>query len=152
MSEKARGALFNSLGDIDGLTVLDAFAGSGALAFEALSRGAKQAVLIERDRLAQRAIAENIATLDLPGAQLVKASANAWLQTTATTFDLVLLDPPYDDLQSELLTKLATRTTPGGLTVISMPPTSTLDLGAAYQVVADHEYGDARLVFYRRIT
>jgi 16S rRNA (guanine966-N2)-methyltransferase len=62
MSDKMRGALFNALGDIDGLSVLDAFAGSGALAFEAVSRGAGHAVAIDVDKSAQRAIAENIST------------------------------------------------------------------------------------------
>ncbi|HKX24038.1 MAG TPA: RsmD family RNA methyltransferase, partial [Candidatus Saccharimonadales bacterium] len=60
MAERVRGAMFNALGDIEGLTVLDAFAGSGALAFEAISRGAKSVVVVERDKRAQRIIAENI--------------------------------------------------------------------------------------------
>jgi 16S rRNA (guanine966-N2)-methyltransferase len=49
MSEKVRGALFNALGDIEGLTFLDAFAGSGALSFEAASRGAKSVIAIDKD-------------------------------------------------------------------------------------------------------
>src|SRR5258708_5562120 len=87
MSENIRGALFNALGELGGLNVLDAFAGSGALGFEALSRGAKSAVLVEADRLAQKTIAENIQTLGLETrAKLVKASASAWLSTTDETF------------------------------------------------------------------
>jgi 16S rRNA (guanine(966)-N(2))-methyltransferase RsmD len=53
MSDKVRGSLFNTLGDIDGLTILDAFAGSGALAFEAISRGAEHVLAIEIDNRAQ---------------------------------------------------------------------------------------------------
>ena len=83
MSDKVRGALFNALGDIEGLTVLDAFAGSGALAFEALSRGAASATLLKKDKPAQRAISENIVTLNVEKrTKLIRASANAWLGTT----------------------------------------------------------------------
>jgi 16S rRNA (guanine966-N2)-methyltransferase len=153
MSEKVRGALFNSLGDIAGLTALDAFAGSGALAFEALSRGAQQATLLEKDVPAQRAVAENIAALHVQRqAKLIRAAANAWLQTTDTAFDLVLLDPPYDDLQPQLLLKLARRAKTGGLVVVSLPPRTDWSPGEGYQLAADHDYGDARLVFYRRIS
>src|ERR1700756_1715958 len=80
MSDKMRGALFNSLGELAGLSVLDAFAGSGALAFEAVSRGAKGAVAIDLDRSAQQAIAANITALGLQDqVKLVRASAGAWL-------------------------------------------------------------------------
>jgi len=153
MSDKARGALFNALGDIEGLSVLDAFAGSGALAFEALSRGAAAAMLVERDKSAQRAIAENIAALTVNNrAKLIRASANAWLSTSDNSFDLVLLDPPYDDLKTTLLIELADCVKTGGVVVVSLPPTETVPLGPAYQHLATNAYGDATLVFYRRIS
>lgn len=153
MSEKARGALFNVLGDIKGLSVLDAFAGTGALTFEALSRGAAHAILLERDTTAQRVILANIGGLGVQAhAHLVHASANAWLGTTDAVFDLVLLDPPYDDLQPILLTGLANRTKPGGVVVLSLPPAAVFPLGSAYELLTTHDYGDAMLVFYRRIS
>jgi 16S rRNA (guanine966-N2)-methyltransferase len=153
MSEKARGALFNTLGDISQLTVLDAFAGSGALAFEAVSRGAKSVIAIERDRLAQRTISENITHLNVEEqVRLIKTGANAWLQTSSDSFDLVLLDPPYDDLQPKLLAKLANRSKIGGLAVLSLPPKTQIDLSPTHEAVAAHDYGDAQLVFYRRIS
>src|ERR1039458_7477259 len=65
MSDKVRGAIFGVLGDIKGLTVLDAFAGSGALAIEAISRGAKRAVAIEVDKGAHTVITENIKALGI---------------------------------------------------------------------------------------
>src|SRR5688500_6254990 len=65
MSDKARGALFNALGDIEGLTVLDAFAGSGALSFEAISRGAVSATAIDIDKAAYEAIQANVESLGL---------------------------------------------------------------------------------------
>jgi 16S rRNA (guanine966-N2)-methyltransferase len=153
MSDKGRGALFNALGDIAGLTVLDAFAGSGALSYEAVSRGAAQALAIERDRTAQQAIETNIKKLGLQGqVKLVNASANAWLSTTDKHFDLVLLDPPFEDLQINLLSKLAERTKPGGVVVFSLPPAAKIELKADYQRLSAKSYGDNQLVFYRRIS
>src|ERR1700683_4883439 len=80
MSDKIRGAMFNMLGDIEGLNILDAFSGSGAIAFEAISRGAASVTLIESDHLAQRSIALNIDKLGLSeSASLIRANANSWL-------------------------------------------------------------------------
>jgi 16S rRNA (guanine966-N2)-methyltransferase len=153
MSDKVRGGLFNILGDIGGLTVLDAFAGSGALSFEAISRGAASAVAIDNDRAAQKVIANNTHALDLRGrVKLITASASAWLQTSnpEDTFDIVLCDPPYSDLQPNLLVRLSERVAPDGLLVLSWP-TSQEPLGIeGMEQVEVRSYGDATLVFYRR--
>lgn len=152
MSDKARGALFNVLGDLSGLTVLDAFAGSGALSFEAVSRGATSALAIDNDRSAQKVIAHNIARLELKAAvKLVKASANAWLQTNPNAqFDIVLCDPPYNDLQPNLLRRLAAAVKPGGLYVLSWPSGQEALVIEGLTQIELHSYGDASLVFYRR--
>lgn len=153
MSDKVRGALFNMLGDIDGLTVLDPFAGTGAIAFEALSRGASSALLIEQDKTAQRVIAENIRTLRLSRqAQLIRASANAWLQTSPanTTFDLIICDPPYHDLQTSLVVRLAERLTPEGLLILSWPTKEEPLLIDNLTQIENRAHGDAQLIFYRR--
>ena len=154
MSDKARGGLFNALGDIVGLTILDAFAGSGALSFEAVSRGAKSVIAIESDNPAQKVVAENIRALGLPKqVQLIKASANAWLRTTENTqFEIVICDPPYDDLQPKLLSALATHVQLGGLLVLSWPGKAESPSFEGFEVAAQKDYGDAQLVFYRRIS
>lgn len=151
MSDKIRGALFNVLGDVEGLTFLDAFAGSGALAFEAISRGADSAVAIDSDKDAHKAMDENLKTLALDNVKAIRASASGWSENNQDAqFDIVLLDPPYDNLQINLLEKLADRhVKPVGLAVLSCgghvePP----DLGL--EIVAQKSYGDAQLVFYRR--
>lgn len=150
MSDKARGALFNALGDINNLTVLDPFAGSGALSFEAVSRGAKKAVAIDKDRNAQNAIEANTKQLGLSGkVKLVKASARAWLSTTADKFDLVFMDPPYDDIQTNLMIELAERSTM--MVVLSLPPTASVNLSGGFEQIAVKVYGDSQLVFYKRI-
>lgn len=150
MSDKVRGALFNALGDIDGLTVLDAFAGSGALSFEAVSRGAASTVAIDADRRAQRTIADNVSELGLAGQiKLIKATAEAWLSTTDETFDIVLCDPPYDAWKPSLLERLGERVKPRGLLVLSLPPEANLELSGDYEPLAVKQYGDAELRFYR---
>jgi 16S rRNA (guanine(966)-N(2))-methyltransferase RsmD len=152
MSDKGRGALFNALGDIGGMTVLDAFAGSGALGFEAVSRGASRVLAIERDRQAQTAIADNIEALGLAGSvKLVRANAAGWLTTTDDVFDLVLLDPPFENLQPGLLARLAGRTAPGGVVVLSLPPKAEIHLsGDRFEHLTTKAYGDNQLVFYRK--
>lgn len=151
MSDRVRGALFNTLGDIAGLTILDAFAGSGALGFEALSRGAAQATLIEPDKSAQRTIADNIADLKIfDCAKLIRAKAQSWLATTDQQFDIVLCDPPYDDVNHALLEKLAARAKPGGTVVYSLPPNSGLQLSEPFELLSRKDYGDATLSFWRR--
>jgi 16S rRNA (guanine966-N2)-methyltransferase len=154
MSDRVKGALFNVLGDLDGLMVLDAFAGSGALSLEAASRGAEQVLAIENERIAQKVIEENIAALELEDSvKLIRASANAWLSTNEdTSFNIVLCDPPYDNLQEPLLIRLASHVKVGGLIVFSLPPKASLMLPSdEFTPEVSKDYGDARLVFYRRI-
>jgi 16S rRNA (guanine966-N2)-methyltransferase len=153
MSDKIRGALFNVLGDISGLTVLDAFAGSGALSFEAISRGAKQAVAIESDKNAQQAISQNVNMLHLnKHVKLIRAAAGAWMTTADDQFDLVLLDPPYDNVQPNLLSLLLKRTKVGGVAALSLPPDLDFEASNDFDHLQAKEYGDSKLVFYRRIS
>jgi 16S rRNA (guanine966-N2)-methyltransferase len=155
MSDKVRGALFNVLGDIEDLTVLDAFAGSGALAFEAASRGAKSVIAIDKDSSVHKTIEQNVKDLRLQSrVKVVKANAGGWSNhNMEKKFDIVLLDPPYDDIQPNLLEKLAKRhTKPSGLVIISLPPRADFSLPTTnYQLLITKSYGDAQLVFYRKI-
>ncbi|HYH75655.1 MAG TPA: RsmD family RNA methyltransferase [Candidatus Saccharimonadales bacterium] len=152
MSDKARGALFNILGDIEGLSVLDPFAGSGALSFEAISRGAGPVVAIELDRTAQKIITANIADLDIADQiTFVKASANGWLSTNPDAqFDLVLCDPPYDDMQPGLLAQLAGRVVAGGIFVLSLPKDTALPELPELELVEQRTYSRATLAFFRK--
>ena len=96
-ADRIREALFSILGDeVRGARVLDLFAGSGALAVEALSRGAAEAVLVESDKRAAATVAANLKALDLtPAARLLTMTAEAFCRQPQEPFDLVLLDPPY---------------------------------------------------------
>jgi 16S rRNA (guanine966-N2)-methyltransferase len=150
MSDKIRGALFNTLGDIDGLSVLDAFSGSGALAFEAVSRGAKSVTAIDNEKNAQNSIYSSIKELGLyKEIKLIKATAGAWLSTTDQIFDIILCDPPYDDIQPALLIKLFERAHHGSVIVLSLPPCAEVKLDDKYKLASHKNYGDADLFFYK---
>jgi 16S rRNA (guanine966-N2)-methyltransferase len=99
-TDRVRESLFNIVTarrDLTGLTVLDLYAGSGALGLEALSRGAVSALLVESDQRTAAVIARNIEALGLPGATLRRGAVAAVLAGGAPTpVDLVLADPPYD--------------------------------------------------------
>jgi 16S rRNA (guanine966-N2)-methyltransferase len=151
MSDKIRGALFNILGDLDGLTILDAFGGSGALSFEAISRGAVSAVILESDRTAQKTIQHNIHALGVTKyITLISIATGTWLDREKDkTFDVVLCDPPYDQLQPALLKRLTRSVKPGGVFVLSYPASEPTPQFDHMQPIKQQSYGDAYLVFYR---
>jgi 16S rRNA (guanine966-N2)-methyltransferase len=153
MSDKIRGALFNMLGDIEGLSVLDAFAGSGALGFEAISRGAKSALLIEQKSQPYKAITQSLKDLGLAKqARAINADASGWSShNSSKIFDIVLLDPPYDQPQFNLLDKLTRHARSGGIVVVSWPGHELPPVFDSCRLVADKKYGDAQLAFYRKV-
>jgi 16S rRNA (guanine966-N2)-methyltransferase len=155
MSDKVRGALFNTLGDIEGLTFLDAFAGSGALSFEAASRGAKNVIAIDKDRAAHAVTERNVKELALQKiVHVTKANTGGWsIHNMEKKFDIVILDPPYDDMQLNLLERLISRhVKKGALAVLSCSGKEAFPVFEETKVVANKDYGDAQLVFYRKST
>lgn len=153
MGERVRGSLFNILGDISGKAVLDAFAGSGALGFESLSRGAAHVTFIERDRIAQKVIVENITTLDVVNnSRLVRSSVAAWDKTANSQyFDIILVDPPYHNMQLSTVSRLVKYLNPKGLMVLSYPGRESASTVNGVVVVDNRSYGDAALAFYRLV-
>ena len=108
--DRVRETLFNWLQPVvGGARCLDLFAGSGALGLEALSRGAREAVLVERDARAADALRSAIGTLGASArARLAHTTAEAFLDVNAVPFDLVFVDPPFDDAcQERVLARLA---------------------------------------------
>jgi len=151
MSERIRSSLFNILGDVSGKTVLDAFAGTGAIGFEALSRGADSVMFIERDRIAQKVLLENIASLHLKNkTKLIQASIAGWDDTSPDQkFDLIFADPPYHDMQLSTVSRLFTHLNPNGLMVLSHPGRESAPTVNGVVVVDKRSYGDAALAFYQ---
>jgi 16S rRNA (guanine966-N2)-methyltransferase len=147
-SDRVREALFSILGPLDGVRVLDLFAGSGALAIEALSRGAQSAVMVERDRRAVAAIRANLEALGVaePEARVVAGAARAALKNASArgdTYDLVLLDPPYrraPELGRELSEALGPLLAAGGRVVTESDRRAPLEL--SLPLALERRYGD----------
>jgi 16S rRNA (guanine966-N2)-methyltransferase len=152
MGERLKGALFNTLGDIEGLSILDAFSGSGGIGLEAASRGAGSVTLIESAPMAQKAIADNIRKLKLDDrAHLLRMSVQAWLKTlSGLKFNIIIADPPYDNLQTPLIIGLIDFAEPGGIFVLSLPAIAQVPDLPGLETVADKNYGNSRLIFYRK--
>ncbi len=125
--DRVRETVFNWLGqDLSGWRVLDAFAGSGALGFEAASRGAARVVLLERDGKLAAALRANQKRLDKDGAvpmTIESADALAWMRRAPPgSFDLVFLDPPFaQDLFVDALTAAAPLLAEHGLIYLESP-------------------------------
>jgi 16S rRNA (guanine966-N2)-methyltransferase len=98
--DRVREAVFNLVGPVDGASVLDLYAGSGAMGLEALSRGAASAVFVESDRDACRTIKRNLDKLGLEGAEVTSTDVLRFLAAERRCFDLILVDPPYDVVES----------------------------------------------------
>jgi 16S rRNA (guanine966-N2)-methyltransferase len=153
MSERARGALFNSIAtELAGAEVLDAFAGTGALGLEALSRGATHATFVERDKIAQKVLAKNISTLGVEkNTTLIRAGVSSWYDTMENRdFDIIFADPPYHDPQFSTVSRLMGLLKPGGLMVLSHPGRGEEPTKSGVVVVDNRSYGNAHLTFYRR--
>lgn len=150
MGERPRSALFNSLGDISGKVVWDAFAGSGSLAIEAMSRGASYALATERDPAAFKVTQANVLKLRVANLDVVKASAQAWSkQNVDKKFDIIFCDPPYNDLQLSTVFALSNHLNPNGLMVLSYPGREDVPIANGVVVVDNRNYGDAALAYYR---
>jgi 16S rRNA (guanine966-N2)-methyltransferase len=153
MSEKARGAIFNVLGDVEGLTVLDAYAGSGAVAIEAVSRGASEVLAIDVDVEAIKTIAANVKSLGLESSVTVlRKNISGWSRNNQSRqFDVVIADPPYTDIRPDVIERLGAHVKTGGVFVLSWPSSEPVRVLNDLEKAIVKPLGDITLVFYRKI-
>ena len=119
MGSREKLALFNMIaGELDEARVFDAYAGSGALGIEALSRGAKDVVFVEKNAKICKIIRENLAKLGL-SAEVI--CSNVVDFTTPNLFDVIIADPPYDKFNLEDVNSLVRFLKQGGILVLSHP-------------------------------
>lgn len=157
-TERVREALFSALGagtlttsSLAGASVLDLYAGSGALGIEAVSRGAARAVLVDHDRAAVEACRSNVATTKLGDrVRVVQSDVRALLRGAPpleAPFDLVCCDPPYDVETTELDGVLTALAAPGwvaseGRVVVEGPARGTAPRPEGWTVAWERRYGD----------
>ena len=146
-SDFVRETAFNLIGPVGDASVIDVFAGSGALGLEALSRGAARAVFVDSDREACRTINANLDKLKLSATVLCQDAVRA-LASERGTFDLVLCDPPYEyDGRDRLVPQLRRVLAPDGLLVYQ---TEARDEPAidGLEIRTSRKYGSARLTLF----
>jgi 16S rRNA (guanine966-N2)-methyltransferase len=147
--DRVREAAFNLIGPVDGASVLDLFAGSGAMGLEALSRGAASAVFVESDRDACRTIERNLAKLELTGATVLCRDACQVLAADRRTYDLILCDPPYGFADARLAPQLAHALAPHGLLVYETEARIQPEL-EGLSVRTSRTYGSTRLTLFEQ--
>lgn len=149
-SDRVRESAFNLIGPVEGATVLDLFAGSGALGLEALSRGAAACTFVESDRGACRTINANLDKLGLEAIVLCQDVLRA-LARERGTFDLVLCDPPYGfDGHDRLAPQLVRVLAPDGLLVYESSGRAEPPDVPGLAARTSRKYGSARLTLFTR--
>ena len=165
MSERARNAIFNAIQQrIPNAEVLDAFAGTGALGLEAVSRGAKKVVFIEKSRSAQKILSENLKitekNLNAGEAKLIRASVSSWLNSTESqfhlgeieetpSFDIIFADPPYYDPQFPTIKNLCKRLETDGILILSQPKELENFESEELVLINKKLYSGAKILFFK---
>jgi 16S rRNA (guanine966-N2)-methyltransferase len=150
--DRVREAVFNLVGPVDGMEVLDLFAGSGAMGLEALSRGAASVTFVESDRAAAEVILRNLDKLQLKGADVLREDAARKLARDAAggrRYDLVLIDPPYRMLPRVLPTlaeHLPAVLAPDGLVILESDAREEPELPLPQRT--SRGYGSARVTVF----
>ena len=152
--DSVREAAYNLIGPVEDATVLDLFAGSGAMGLEALSRGAQRCVFVESDRAACAVIRDNLEKLRLTGALVLGKDVFQALREergAGRSYDLVLVDPPYGawpELEPRLAEALPTALAPDGLLVVET--SAKVEPGLPLALVTSRRYGSARITLFKR--
>jgi len=153
-TDRVRETLFNWLAPvIAGARCLDLFAGTGALGIEALSRGARECVFVERDRSLARQIEDNLARLKVAAGKVVCADAASFLALTPSGFDVVFVDPPFD---AGLWRDAAAQLERGWLNAqawihVESPVDVDLELPQSWRPHREARAGGTRHALYRRV-
>ena len=155
--DRVREAIFSALGDINGYRVLDLYAGSGAMGLEALSRGASHATFVDVSPLAIKTIKDNVTSLKIPdsGYEIIRNKdilAIESFKQKGIQFDLVILDPPYEEGKYEaIVEQLLTNNLLSERAIIVMEANRAITLEKIdYQKNKEYHYGDILVYIYWR--
>jgi len=159
--DRVKEAIFNSLEPgLEGSRVLDLFAGAGTLGIEALSRGAREAIFVEKEARATAVIRRNLEKTRLAGGAVLQVmDVFSYLDRLAPkgAFDFIFADPPYAkkpgerDFTPELMASqpLADALAPGGLLILEKIPGQPISLGARWDLVRERRYGATEVAWLR---
>jgi 16S rRNA (guanine966-N2)-methyltransferase len=148
--DRVRETLFNWLGrDLSGMSCVDLFAGSGALGFEALSRGAAAVAMVEKNPAAWRALGENARRLDAKNLSLFRGDALEFVRGTRSRFDVAFVDPPYRlGLQPIVLAELRKILSEGGKAYVESD--AILDPPSGWSILKRGRAGNVHFQLLRR--
>jgi 16S rRNA (guanine(966)-N(2))-methyltransferase RsmD len=148
-SQKVREAIFSALGGhVEGATVLDLFAGSGALGFEALSRGASSVTFVDKSWACIDVIRKNAVSLGVEGqAVVVRSDAAVYVRACTQRFDVIFMDPPYHKcIASDLAPDVYNLLDAGGVLVIEHESAAVIPVSAWKQ----RRYGGTTVTYVRK--
>jgi len=152
MGNREKLALFNILNDkIEEKTVLDAFAGTGALGLEALSRGAKSVTFVEKSPKAAKILKENIENTlksEKNAAKIIIKDLKSY--KTEEKFDLIFADPPYDLYNEALIAPLSLLLNKSGILAVSLPKTAKAPFLNGLEAFSRREYASCALIFFQK--
>lgn len=150
MGAREKLALFNMV-NVEQAVALDAYAGSGALGIEALSRGAREVVFVESQSKIARVIKENLATFDLKMPVFTeKVGSFAKKPEFCRNFDVIMADPPYSKINQDELNLLPKLLKNDGVLVLSSPAEMPELALTGMRISSSHTYARARLTIYRK--
>jgi 16S rRNA (guanine966-N2)-methyltransferase len=156
LSDKVRAAIFDIVGSPEGFVVLDAYAGSGAAGFEALSRGALMVDAVEANSRVARVIASSAKKLELDwGYVLHLVTIETWLaspsqQPPQSRYNLIIVDPPYARIDIDILARIGQYLHANGVMCISHSSKLELTMLESLELVRRKDYGDTSLSFYKK--
>lgn len=151
MGAREKLALFNMV-NVEQAIVLDAFAGSGAIGIEALSRGAREVVFVDSSAKVAGIIKQNLRSLEVANVRVFieKVAKFTKDSTFRQYFDVIFADPPYDKVDSAEISQLAELLRPSGILALSSPAAQgSIDL-SGLRTVSTHTYARAQITIYRK--
>lgn len=151
MTQKVRASIFNRLGDIEGLMVLDAYAGSGAIGIEALSLRASHVTFIEQSRSVAKVIQTNLSALEaVPHAAVLNLGVTEAVKgLQGTSFDIIVADPPYAQLEPGEIQLLFNSLVINGIGIVSHSSRVSAPKLDNANLIDSRTYGDTTISYYR---
>lgn len=152
MGEREKIALFNMVGnDLSGLIVLDAYAGSGALGMEALSRNAKKVMFVEKSPKVAGVIRENLKNITLgDDFEVICKDVTKFSEEYEGKFDLIIADPPYDHFEIKEVEGLVKLLKLGGIFVLSYPKDEKIEL-LGLKLLKNRSYAASSIAIFEKV-